>query len=123
MSQITCLLAVKNILRYDSVEPQHDEIQRLLYCVMRKHTLEIPANRGGIKIDVKEYDVSETKSLLRWFCETDQAIIARHYTDEQIQVPFMMSKVAGQAQYWAYGLLMSDLNSFPLSPYSKRTCG
>nr|CCA26161.1 AlNc14C352G10919 [Albugo laibachii Nc14] len=84
MSQITVRLAVEKILRHASVESQHDEIQRFLDREICKHTLATPANRGGIKIDVKEYDGSEAMSLLRLFCEMDQAIIARQYTDERI---------------------------------------
>ena len=79
---------------------------------MQNHTLTTLANRGGIKTDVKEYNGSEAKSLLKCFCEMDQAKIARQYTDERIQVSFMMSKLAGRTHSWAYGLLLSDPNSF-----------
>nr|CCA24888.1 AlNc14C264G9866 [Albugo laibachii Nc14] len=80
---------------------------------MQNHTLTTLANRGGIKTDVKEYDGSEAKSLLKCFCEMDQAKIARQYTDERIQVSFMMSKLTGRAYSWAYGPLLPDPNSFP----------
>ena len=69
--------------------------------------------RQSLKVDVIQYDGSEEVRLLRWFCEVDLAIEARHITDESLKVIFMLSNLAGRARSWAYGLRLADPGCFP----------
>ena len=49
-----------------------------------------------LKIDISKYRGVEEDSLLRWFVELDDAIRARHIVDEQMQVAFAQSNLAGR---------------------------
>ena len=61
-----------------------------------------------LKIDISKYRGVEEDSLLRWFVELDDAIRARHIVDEQMQVAFAQSNLAGRAKTWALGLKLRD---------------
>ena len=61
-----------------------------------------------LKIDISKYRGVEEDSLLRWFVELDDAIRARHISDEQMQVAFAQSNLAGRAKTWALGLKLHD---------------
>ena len=61
-----------------------------------------------LKIDISKYRGVEEDSLLRWFVELDDAIRARHIVDEQMQVAFAQSNLAGRAKTWALGLKLHD---------------
>ena len=51
-----------------------------------------------LKIDISKYRGVEKDSLLRWFVELDDAIRARHIIDEQMQIAFAQSNLAGRAK-------------------------
>ena len=57
-----------------------------------------------LKIDISTYRGAEEDSLSRWFVELDDAIRARYIIDEQIQVAFAQSNLAGRDKTWALGL-------------------
>ena len=57
-----------------------------------------------LKIDISKYRGVEEDSLLRWFVELDDAIRARHIVDEQMQVAYVQTNLAGLAESWALGL-------------------
>ena len=61
-----------------------------------------------LKIDISKYREVEEDSLLRWFVELDDAIRARHIVDEQMQVAFAQSNLAGRAKTWALSLKLRD---------------
>ena len=61
-----------------------------------------------LKIDISKYRGVEEDSLLRWFVELDDAIRARHIVDEQMQVAFAQSNLAGRAKTWALSLKLRD---------------
>ena len=49
---------------------------------------------------------------MRWFVELDDAIRARHIVDDQMQVAFAQSNLAGRAKTWALGLKLRDPDVF-----------
>ena len=51
-----------------------------------------------LKIDISTYRGAEEDPLFRWFIELDDAIRARHIVDEQMQVAFAQSNLAGRAK-------------------------
>ena len=51
-----------------------------------------------LKIDISQYKGVEEDSLLRWVVELDDATRARHTLDEQMQVEFAQSNLAGRAK-------------------------
>ena len=53
-----------------------------------------------LKIDISKYKGADEDSLLRWFVEQDDAIRARHIVDEEIQIAFAQSNLAGRAKTW-----------------------
>ena len=61
-----------------------------------------------LKIGISKYREVEGDSLLRKFVELDDAIRARHIVDEEMQVAFAQSKLAGRAKTWALGLKLHD---------------
>ena len=62
----------------------------------------------SLKIDISKYKAAEEDSLLRWFIELNDAIRARHIVDEQMQVAFAQSNLAGRAKTWALDLKLHD---------------
>ena len=61
-----------------------------------------------LKIDISNYKGADEDSLLRWFEELDDAIRARHIVDEEMQIAFAQSNLAGRAKTWALGLKLHD---------------
>ena len=61
-----------------------------------------------LKIDISKYRGVEEDSLLRYFVELDDAIRASHIIDEQLQIAFAQSNLAGRAKTWALGLKLRD---------------
>ena len=62
----------------------------------------------NLKIDISKYKGADEDSLLRWFVELDDAIRARHIVDEEMQIAFAQSNLAGRAKTWALGLKLHD---------------
>ena len=60
--------------------------------------------RETLKLEVFKYRGVEEDSLLRRFLEVDDAIKARHIDDEEMQVAFAKSKLAGHARTQALNL-------------------
>lgn len=74
-----------------------------------------------LKIDIERYCGDEKTPLRRWFCELDEAIAARQIFDEDQQVRYAMSQLAGKAKSWAYSLRSSDRECFPnLNDFKKK---
>uniref|UniRef100_A0AAV1UX74 Retrotransposon gag domain-containing protein n=1 Tax=Peronospora matthiolae TaxID=2874970 RepID=A0AAV1UX74_9STRA len=65
-----------------------------------------------LKIDIVRYNGTEEDSLLGWFVEFDEAIMARHIVGDEIQVTFALSNLTGRAETWALGLKLYDPNLF-----------
>uniref|UniRef100_A0AAV1TN22 CCHC-type domain-containing protein n=1 Tax=Peronospora matthiolae TaxID=2874970 RepID=A0AAV1TN22_9STRA len=65
-----------------------------------------------LKIDISKYRGVDEDSLLRWFVELDDAIRARRIDDEDMQVAFAQSNLAGRAKTWALGLKLHDPYAF-----------
>ena len=61
-----------------------------------------------VKIDISKYKGADEDSLLRWFVELDDSIRARHIVDEEMQIAFAQSNLAGRAKTWALGLKLHD---------------
>ena len=61
-----------------------------------------------LKINISKYKGADEDSLLRWFVELDDAIKARHIVDEEMQIAFAQSNLAGRAKTWALGLKLHD---------------
>ena len=62
-----------------------------------------------LKIDISKYKGADEDSLLRWFVELDDAIRARHIVDEEMQMAFAQSNLAGRAKTWtSLGLKLHD---------------
>uniref|UniRef100_A0AAV1U007 Retrotransposon gag domain-containing protein n=1 Tax=Peronospora matthiolae TaxID=2874970 RepID=A0AAV1U007_9STRA len=72
-----------------------------------------------LKIDISKYRGVEENSLLRWFVELDDAIRARRIEDEDMQVAFAQSNLAGRAKTWALGLKLHDPYAFGSSEVFK----
>ena len=64
-----------------------------------------------LKIDISKYRGVED-SLFRWFVELDGAIRARHIVEEQMQVAFAQSNLAGRAKTWTLSLKLRDAYVF-----------
>ena len=64
------------------------------------------------KIDTSKYKRVVEDSQLWWFVELDDAIRAPHILDEQMQVAFSQSNLAGRAQTWALSLKLRDPHVF-----------
>ena len=62
----------------------------------------------ALKIEISKYRGIEEDSLPRWFVELDDAIRARRLVDDEMQVAFAQSNLAGRAKAWALGLKLSD---------------
>ena len=67
----------------------------------------------SLKLDTSTYKGDEGEAVLRWFVEIDTAIAARDITDPERQVAYAMSRLAGRAKSWAYGMRLTDPACFP----------
>uniref|UniRef100_A0AAV1TED9 CCHC-type domain-containing protein n=1 Tax=Peronospora matthiolae TaxID=2874970 RepID=A0AAV1TED9_9STRA len=67
-----------------------------------------------LKIDISRYKGTDEDYLLRWFVELDDAIRARHFEGDEMQVTFALSNLTGREKFWALGLKLHDPNVFEL---------
>ena len=70
--------------------------------------------RETLKLEVSKYRGVEEDSLLRWLLEVDDSIKAPHIDNEELQVAFAESNLAGRARTWALNLQLHDPNAFEL---------
>ena len=61
-----------------------------------------------LKIDISKYKGGDEGSLLRLFVVLDDAIKTRHIIDEQMQITYAQSNLAGRAKTWALGLKLHN---------------
>lgn len=67
----------------------------------------------GVKVNVSSFKGKEGENLPRWKNEVESAIIAGRISEDEIQVAFALSFLAGRAKDWAFGKRMVDKNCFP----------
>uniref|UniRef100_A0AAV1TR17 Retrotransposon gag domain-containing protein n=1 Tax=Peronospora matthiolae TaxID=2874970 RepID=A0AAV1TR17_9STRA len=65
-----------------------------------------------LNIYISKYRGVEEDSLLRWFVELDDTMKARRIDDEEMQVTFAQSNLAGRAKTWSLGLKLHDPYAF-----------
>uniref|UniRef100_A0AAV1V3C3 Retrotransposon gag domain-containing protein n=1 Tax=Peronospora matthiolae TaxID=2874970 RepID=A0AAV1V3C3_9STRA len=65
-----------------------------------------------LKIDISRNKGTDEDSFLRWFVELEDAIIARHFEVDAMQVTFALSNLTGRAKTWALRLKLNDPNVF-----------
>ncbi|KAF1318312.1 reverse transcriptase, partial [Globisporangium splendens] len=81
--------------------------------VEEKQTAQVQFPRQkAVTLEVAKYGGGDNEPLLRWFVEIDAAIRSGHIYDQEQQVDFAMSKLAGRAKCWAFGRRMADHTCF-----------
>lgn len=71
------------------------------------------SRRKPVKLDVSKYRGSSEENLAHWLLSVTTAGTALLISDEDLQVAFAISHLAGRAKDWSYAKLMENEHAFP----------
>ena len=71
------------------------------------------SRRRPVKLDVAKYRGSSEENLAHWLLSVNTAGTALLIEDEDLQVAFAISHLAGRAKDWSYAKLMENEHAFP----------